>query len=141
MSKILKLLSSGVLLTVLSTNYVFAADDYFRCDRLSASSHGFKKSLQNDPNALNKAFPLELKIVIAADRSWAASYYGVQRERSRNFRNNDIIHTKNGFQNYGKNLRTTGKVNVTYKSGGMKTGSPAYYQCDKALKTQWEPER
>ena len=73
MSKILKLLSSSLLLTILSTNYVFAANDYFRCDRVSASSHGFKKSLQNDPNALNRAFPLELKIVIAADRGQRGS--------------------------------------------------------------------
>jgi hypothetical protein len=140
MLKILKFLSSGVLLTILSANLAFAANDYFRCDRLSASSDGFKKSLRNDPNALNRTFPLELKIVIAEDRSWAASYYGVHKDRSRNFRNNDIIKTKNGFQIYGKNLRTTGKVNISYNSGGMKTGTPAYYQCDKALKTQWEPE-
>jgi hypothetical protein len=140
MEKIFRCVSLSVVLGIASVQGVAAANDFFRCDRIYASDHGFKDSMKNDPAALNRMYPLELKIVIAEDRSWAASYYGVHRNRSKNFRKYDIIQTTNGVQIYGKELRTTGEINITFNQGGKKTGFPARYQCDKPNKTRWEPD-
>jgi len=116
-----------------------AANDFFRCDRTSASTQGFKKSLQNDRAALDRTYPKELKIVISEDRSWAATYYGVKRNRSGNFRKNDIIKHPS-FMINGKELRTTGKIWITFGQGGKKLGQPASYTCDSPKKTRWQPE-
>ena len=112
----------SALLGIASVQGVAAANDFFRCDRTYASDHGFKNSMKNNAAALNRMYPLELKIVIAEDRSWAASYYGVHRNRSKNARKFDIITTKNGFQIHGKALRTTGEINITFNQGGKKQG-------------------
>ena len=56
----------SVCLGIASVQGAAAANDFFRCDRTYASDQGFKESLRGDAAALNKMFPLELKIVIAS---------------------------------------------------------------------------
>ena len=140
MKKLFTYIGLSVFLSVISAQGVAAANDSFRCDRTYASDHGFKDSLKGDSAALNRMYPLELWIVVAADRSWAASYYGVHRNRSKNFKKFDIITTKNGFMISGQTLRTSGEISISFSQGGKKSGFPARYQCDKATKTNWKPE-
>ena len=54
-----------------------AANDVFNCERKTFSSINFSASADMD-----NIYPKELWIVIAENKSWAASYYGVQRNRS-----------------------------------------------------------
>jgi hypothetical protein len=138
MKKFINLMGLSVVMNFAFAEVSLAANDFFRCDRTFASDQGLVK--RGDPNTLNKMYPLELKIVIAENRSWAATYYGVHSNRGKSFRKNDIIVTKSGFQIYGKQLRTTGEIMITFNQAGKKTGRPARYQCDKPKKTRWEPD-
>ena len=130
----------SLFLSIASAQGVAAANDFFRCDRTYASDHGFKESLKGDAAALNKMFPLELKIVIAENRSWAASYYGIKRNRAKNDKKFDIIATENGFKINGQQLRATGEITITFNQAGKKMGLPARYLCDKPKKTSWYPK-
>ena len=96
MKKFINLMGLSVVMNLAFAEISLAANDFFRCDRTFASDQGLVK--RGDPNTLNKMYPLELKIVIAENRSWAATYYGVHRNRGKSFRKNDIIVTKSGFQ-------------------------------------------
>jgi len=138
MNKFLNRIGLSAVMSLAFAQGTLAANDFFRCDRTFASDQGLVK--RGDPAVLNQMYPLELKIVIAENRSWAASYYGVHRNRGKNFKKNDIIVMKNGFQIYGKELRTTGEIMITFNQAGKKTGRPARYQCDKPNKTSWKPD-
>jgi len=140
MFRLVRYILLSVCLGVASVQGAAAANDFFRCDRTFASDQGFKESLRGDAAALNKMFPLELKIVIAENRSWAASYYGIKRNRTKNNKKFDIITTRNGFTINGKQLRTTGKIIITFQEAGKKMASPARYLCDKPKKTSWFPK-
>ena len=113
---------------------VLAANDEFRCERKHFSNIHFKNSAD-----LDNVYPKKLWIVIAENKSWAASYYGVQRNRSGAARKNDIIRTKNGVTIDGNKLRSTGKIFIMIKNQGFKTPIPATYQCGKGQKTSWKP--
>jgi len=130
----------SVCLGIASVQGAAAANDFFRCDRTYASDQGFKESLRGNSAALNKMFPLELKIVIAENRSWAASYYGIKRNRAKNDKKFDIIATPNGFKINGQQLRTSGEITITFTQAGKKMASPARYSCDKPKKTSWFPK-
>lgn len=129
-----------VILTNFCASFVFAENDFFRCDRLSASRVNLKKEYQS-PNGLNKVFPPELKIVISKNKKWAASFYGVTKNRNANEMKLDILTFKN-MRIDGKLLRSSGVLHVrTISSAGHKHGIPAKYKCDKATKTNWSPEQ
>jgi len=140
MFRLVRYILLSVCLGVASVQVAAAANDFFRCDRTYASDQGFKESLRGDAAALNKMFPLELKIVIAENRSWAASYYGIKRNRAKNDKKFDIIAMPNGFKINGQQLRTTGEITINFNQAGKKMGLPARYLCDKPKKTRWEPE-
>lgn len=140
MIKLFKYIGLSASLSIACVQGAAAANDLFRCDRTYASDRGFKESLRGNSAFLNRTFPLELKIVIAENRSWAASYYGIQLNRGKNEKKYDVIRTKNGFQISGQKLRTTGEITVIFRQGGKKMGSPASYQCDKPKKTNWVPK-
>jgi hypothetical protein len=76
--------------------------------------------LRGDAAAVNKMFPLELKILIAENCSWAASYYGIVRNRGKNNKKFSIISTRNGFKINGQQLRTTDEINITFTQAGKK---------------------
>ena len=119
--------------------FALAANDSFRCDRVAASSVGLKKEYQSR-NGLEKVFPLELWIVIAEDKKWAASYYGVDEKRSINEQKFDIMRFK-FWEINGKALRSTGEIYVQSRPiAGQKNSIPAKYRCDEAIKTNWQPD-
>ena len=128
----------SVVMNLAFAEVSLAANDFFRCDRTFASDQGLVK--RGDPNTLNKMYPLELKIVIAENRSWAASYYGIKRNRAKNDKKFDIIATQNGFKINGQQLRTSGEITITFTQAGKKMASPARYSCDKPKKTSWFPK-
>lgn len=128
-------LTLGLVFIIFTAFPALASNDLFRCERKSFSSINFKESVDMD-----NVYPKELSIVIASDRSWAASNYGVQSNRSKVQRKNDIIRTKNGITIDGNRLRTTGKIFITLNNQGYKSPIPATYQCGKGKKTSWEPE-
>ena len=134
----LRLILALILINFYATSLV-AENDFFRCDRISASSVNLKKEYQS-PKGLNKVFPLELKIVISKDKKWAASFYGVTKNRSANDMKLDIITFKH-MRIDGKLLRSSGDLYARIiSSAGHKHGIPAKYKCDKATKTNWSPE-
>jgi len=129
-----------LVLSNFCATFGFAQNDFFRCDRISASSVNLKKEYQS-PNGLNKVFPPELKIVIAKNKKWAASFYGVTKNRNANEMKFDIMTFKN-MRIDGKLLRSSGDLYVRIiSSAGHKHGIPAKYKCDKATKTSWSPEQ
>ena len=129
-----------LVLSNFCATFGFAQNDFFRCDRISASSVNLKKEYQS-PNGLNKVFPPELKIVISKNKKWAASFYGVTKNRNANEIEFDIMTFKN-MRIDGKLLRSSGDLYVRIiSSAGHKHGIPAKYLCDKATKTNWSPEQ
>ena len=122
------------LLIVFTITPVFAANDEFRCERKHFSNINFKNSAD-----LDNVYPKKLWIVIAENKSWAASYYGVQRNRSGAARKNDVIRTKNGVTIDGNRLRSTGEIFIMINNQGFKSPIPATYQCGKGKKTSWKP--
>ena len=76
------------LVILFAANSAVAANDYFRCDRVAASSFDL---IDKSAAGVDRAYPKELKIVIASDKSWAVSYYGKDTDRSKAERKNDII--------------------------------------------------
>ena len=125
------------LVIMFGANSAVAANDYFRCDRVAASNFDL---IDKSAAGVDKMYPKELKIVIASDKSWAASYYGKDTDRSKAARNNDIVVTKNGFKLDGTKLRKTGVLYVHFYKPGYKQGAPARYKCDKPKKTSWKPK-
>jgi hypothetical protein len=121
----------------IGANSAAAANDYFRCDRITASNFDL---IDKSAAGVDKMYPKELKVVIASDKSWAASYYGIDTDRSKSERKNDIVLTKNGFRLDGTKLRKTGALYVHFYKPGYKQGSPAVYECDKPTKTSWKPK-
>lgn len=134
----MKFLSIVLVLNLLGT-FALASNDYFRCDRIAASSVGLRKEYQSQ-KGLEKVFPLELEIVIAKDKKWAASFYGVDEKRSINERKFDLMRFKH-WEIHGEGLRSTGEIYVRNRpSAGLKNTIPAKYKCDRAIKTNWQPD-
>ena len=125
----------GVAFIIFTAFPALAANDVFNCERKSFSTINFNNSVDID-----NVYPKELWIVIASDKSWAASYYGVHRNRSSRVKKNDIIRTKNGVTIDGNRLRTTGKIFIMIHNQGYKSPIPATYQCGEGKKTSWEPK-
>jgi hypothetical protein len=125
------------LVIMFGANSAVAANDYFRCDRVAASNFDL---IDKSAAGVDRAYPKELKIVIASDKSWAVSYYGKDTDRSKSARKNDIIKTKNGIKLDGAQLRKSGKLYVHYYQPGKKQNTPASYKCDKPKKTSWKPK-
>ena len=128
-----KLIIQSLLLATIAFP-VNAANDLFDCERKVYSTIGFKDSADMD-----NFYPKKLQIVIAENKSWAASYYGVHRNRANSARKNDVVRTKNGFRIDGRKLRSDGEIFVTYYKQGFKQPIPARYQCGKGKKTSWKP--
>ena len=128
-----KLIVRSILLATIALP-VNAANDLFKCERKVYSAHAFK-----DSTDLDNIYPKELSIVIAENKSWAASYYGVHRNRSNSARKNDVVRTSNGFRIDGRKLRSDGEIFITYYKPGYKQPIPATYQCGKGKKTYWKP--
>jgi hypothetical protein len=128
-----KLMVQTLLLATIAVP-VNAANDLFDCERTVYSTHNLKASTNVD-----KMYPKKLKIVIAENKAWAASYYGVHRNRSNSARKNDVVRTKNGFRIDGRKLRSDGEVFVSYYKQGYKRTIDATYQCGKERKTSWKP--
>ena len=137
MNEVSKLLGLSVLVSLLGVSSAFAANDYFRCDRIVASNFDL---IDKTAAGLDRVYPKELNIVIAADKSWAISQYGKHSNRKGAAIKNDIIRTPNGFMLDGTKLRTTGKVYVYFHKQGKKQNTPATYKCDKPKKTSWQPK-
>lgn len=125
------------LVILFGANSAVAANDYFRCDRVSASNFDL---IDKSAAGVDRMYPKELKIVIASDKSWAVSYYGKDTDRSKAERKNDIVITKNGFKLDGTKLRETGALYVHFYKPGKKQNTPASYKCDKPKKTSWKPK-
>ena len=125
----------GVAIIIFTAFPALASNDVFTCERKTFSSINFSASADMD-----NIYPKELWIVISENKSWAASYYGVQRNRSGAARRNDVIRTSNGVTIDGNKLRSTGVVFIMINNQGYKNPIPAKYQCGKGQKTSWEPE-
>lgn len=132
---LLKSITLCSIVVFVGVNSAAAANDYFRCDRVAASNFDL---IDKSAAGVDKMYPKELEMVIAADKSWAVSYYGKDSDRSKAERKNDIVITKNGFKLDGTKLRKTGVLYVHFYKPGYKQGSPAKYECDKPKKTSWE---
>ena len=137
MKRIHKTIALCSLVILFGANSAVAANDYFRCDRVSASNFDL---IDKSAAGVDRMYPKELKIVIASDKSWAVSYYGKDTDRSKAERKNDIVVTKNGFRLDGTKLRKTGALYVHYYQPGKKQNTPASYKCDKPKKTSWNPK-
>ncbi len=111
------------------------AHDFYRCDRVAASTQALKKGLQ-----LDQVFPKETKFVIAENKSWLASQWGIQRGRSKNERLYNIANFKSGFKFLGSDLASKSEVTIQFGRAGYKSALPARYVCDNPLKNEWEPE-
>ena len=111
-----------------------AQNDYYRCDRESYSRTGLKQNAKVD-----EVYLPELSIIIAKDKSWLASEYGLDKIRSETEKKNNIAIFTNGFQIHGQKLETESTVELKIIHNDFKSGGGAKYKCDKPIKTDWEP--
>ena len=124
-----------ICITFFVPTYAYAANDYYRCDRISYSMFGVRAGVKPD----DLWFP-ELVFIIADDKKWLASNYGQDLSRSKNEQKFNIARFKNGFSINGQNLASSGEVKLNFQEGGKKTAGGAKYKCDKPIKTSWAPE-
>ena len=112
----------------------YAGNDFYRCDRESYSRTG----LSHNAN-IDEIFLPELSIIIARDKTWLASEYGIDRNRSANEQKNNMARFDNSFQIHGQKLKSESIVWLKYSHVDFKTNGGAKYRCDKPIKTDWQP--
>ena len=112
----------------------YAGNDYYRCDRESYSRTGLTQNAN-----INEIFLPELSIIIARDKTWLASEYGIDKSRSENEQKNNIARFDNNFQIHGQKLKSESIVWLKYSHVDLKNNGGAKYICDKPIKTDWQP--
>jgi hypothetical protein len=113
----------------------------FDCDRTSLPTMGFANR-----TAAESWYPAEIWLVIAADKSWMASWYGTKKERSQwdqknnhlNIPEQGVVVKINGSA-LSDQKESTVWVNLIV-TGNFKQLGGASYKCGKAKATSWEPD-
>lgn len=113
----------------------------FDCDRTSLPTMGFKTRA-----AAESWYPAEIWLIMAADKSWMASWYGTKKERSQwdqknnhlNIPQQDVIVKINGSA-LSDQKESTVWVNLIVTGNFQQLGG-ASYKCSKAKATSWEPD-
>ena len=134
MCQIIKILSVCSSFLFIQAVGAYAGNEYYRCDRESYSRTGLTKNANID-----EIFLPELSIIIARDKTWLASEYGIDKSRSENEQKNNIARFDNNFQIHGQKLKSESIVWLKYYHVDIKNNGGAKYKCDKPIKTDWQP--